>query len=104
MKAIEYYAKYSPRILNPERAEDEINKALFALVLDLSVEVGEIMNTRRVKKEDAIMAVIQEQNNKWNAISAIFQKNLDGATPMLENGFLNFWILKLKGRSDEAKS
>lgn len=98
MKAIEYYEKYKDRIFEHITVEDgiltfaepEINivvSDMFKEFCDESVELGRKRNT---KCSEAVAALVKEQNQKWNAVSNIFEKK-DGFSVILTDGYKIWW-------------
>lgn len=100
MKAKEYFDNYGPTIMLTK--EEESNKHLYGLLLDMSTEVLEIAKKRSAKKNEAFAAILKEQNEKWNAVGRLFTKTY-GNNPLAENGFRDFWINRLPELKDYLK-
>lgn len=93
MKAKEYYAKYGELLMNPETDKE----ALANLLTDFCKETDEVLKRRKAHTNKAALAVIDEFNDKWNAICEMFP------TPTLKrNGYLAFWYPKLGITKEEA--
>lgn len=93
MKAKEYYAKYGERLMNPETDKE----ALADLLTDFVDETTKIIKQRKVSTNKAVLAVIDELNNKWNALCEMFP------TPtLIRNAYLTFWYPKLGITKEEA--
>ena len=90
MKAIELYEKYKDQ-LDPKSSLATRQEAVKNILLDLSTEVSKICEERKVQRISAVIAVIREQNQKWNALCNILLK-LYGTELLIRNGFKNFWL------------
>ncbi len=93
MKAKEYYAKYGEQLMNPETE----NEALANLLSDLVHEAKTLMEQRKVRTDKSTLAIIDELNNKWNAISAMFP-----VPTLVRNGYLTYWYKKLGITKEDA--
>lgn len=91
MKAIEYFEKY-------KSTTDDLS--MYKMLGDFSAEANDIVVNRHCQTDEAFVAVLKEQNQKWNAVVNLFEKNC-GVSPIIRNGFLKYWnsklLLKLKG-------
>lgn len=89
MKAKEYYDKYSATILtNPQTIPN--------LLMAFNTDTREICEKRHAVQNTAVVAVLREQNGKWNALVRLFQKaNVNGKSPIKENGFKIFWLKRM---------
>lgn len=88
MKAKEYYEQYGIAVLAESYHEskyDELTKLISAFLKEMKATLKE----RHVSTDRGTVAIIREFNNKWNALSAIFEKK-HGVTPLNRNGFLKF--------------
>lgn len=70
MKAKDYYAKYGERLMNCEGSE--YKEAFHELVREFIDEMNSVVKQRKVRTEKAYLAVIDEFNNKWNALCEMF--------------------------------
>lgn len=124
MKAIEYYEKYHSRFFKPKtihymdktgntpmmnsfqtvepEAREAISSALADLILEFSKEVETICKMRNCRYDDGVQAVLKEQNQKWNALSNLFEKNL-GVSPLKRDGFTHFWSKCLEDNNGTAQ-
>ena len=68
MKAKDYFKKYEARLVNTDTAHD----AACELIQEFAHECSEMMKTRNAKSEKAVRAIIEELNNKWNALAGMF--------------------------------
>ena len=91
MKAKEYYERIMAK--NPQTA-DEMANAVGDVVDSLNKEAKEIIKKRNIRRDDAVRAVIREQNNKWNAIVGLFEKK-QGISPIRRNAFLDAWVKQM---------
>lgn len=87
MKAKEYIEKYRSGI---ESFEYETRRtAAFDLIKEMSQEATELMAKRGVLRESAIVAVMKEMNDKWNAIVKEFPDVLQ------KDGFKRLWLHRM---------
>lgn len=91
MKAKEYYELIMAK--NPQTA-DEMANAVGDVVDGLNKEAKEIIKKRNIRRNDAVRAVIREQNNKWNAIAGLFEKK-QGISPIRRNAYLDAWVKEI---------
>ena len=83
MKAKEYYEQIIAK--NPQTA-DEMANAVGEVVEGLHQEAKDMIKQRKIKRGDALRAVIRELNDKWNAIAGLFEKK-QGVSPIRRNAF-----------------
>lgn len=100
MKAKEYYEKYNHLIpVLPDVAK--LEEVLLSIFHDFEKEQTEIIAKRHAQRDDAAVAIIREQNQKWNALVRIFEENHEGRSPIKRDGFKHVWerrVPALKGR------
>lgn len=99
--AKQYYKAYRERLAahrddegkvvmdNPEEAHKAVQELLMAFVQ----ESKEIIKKRNLKNDRSLMAVINEQNNKWNSLCACFDP------PVLKNDTYRKIVYKMLGIS-----
>lgn len=93
MKAKEYYAIYSAKLMDPER-EDQ---ALADILADFAEEATTLMKQRKASSDKSVLAIIDELNNKWNALCEMFP------VPTLNrNGYQVYWYKKLGITKEDA--
>ena len=97
MKAKDYYDQYGEAVLQesltPESAgTEQLTKLMVAFVR----EMKEIITERGVKTDRGAVAVIKEQNEKWNALCALFERNL-GRPVLKRNGFAAYIKTEIPG-------
>ena len=102
MKAKDYYEQYGEAVLS-ESYHDGKNDELSKLAIAFMREMKEIIDERHIKTDRATVAVIKEQNEKWNALSAIYEKK-HGVTPLKRNGFLALMKMEIPELSIYLKS
>ena len=73
MKAIGYFEKYGEQICK-EFEQGEGVKTVSDMAIAFLAEGADIMETRHVSTDAGALAVIKEQNQKWNALCSIFEK------------------------------
>ena len=88
MKAKDYYDQYGTAVLAESYHDDQTDE-LSKLVRAFLAEMKEIIAARHVHSDRGTVAVIREQNDKWNALCAIFEK-VHGVSPIKRNGFMAF--------------
>ena len=88
MKAKDYFEKYEDLIFSDIREESTTYTT--KLLVELSKEVDTLYKNRRGKSNSALVGVIKEINQKWNAIGTLFEKKY-GVSPLKRNGFLEYW-------------
>lgn len=88
MKAKEYYEQIMSK--NPQTA-DEMANAIGDVVDGLNKEAKDIIKQRKVRRNDAVRAVVRELNDKWNAIVGLFEKK-QGKSPIRRNAFWDAWV------------
>jgi hypothetical protein len=93
MKAYEYYAVHCEQMM-AAKDDNELTDKIYDLFVAMSGEVKTIIEARHTTREESIVAVIEEQNQKWNAIARIFYKNHE-KSPIQQDGFKNLWLVKL---------
>lgn len=89
MKAKEYFEKYETLILT-DASTGEVGH-IKQLLYDLSGEAQELCKSRKAVTDDAAIAVLKEQDQKWNAICSLYKKKYDSC-PVPRNMFKKFWI------------
>lgn len=85
MKAKEYY-----KMIEETTTKDELLEVVNKIIDCLNEEAKELMKSRHVKTDRRLVAILREMNDKWNAISALFEKN-HGISPLARNAFLRAW-------------
>ena len=88
MKAKEYFEKYDELIIKDHIA-GSIESAK-KLLIELSVESKNICEARHVKRDAAVVSVLKETNQKWNAICSLYEKKY-GVSPLNRNAFIEYW-------------
>ena len=97
MKAIDYY---NIMMEYPQTA-DGIAESVGRVVDMMNTEAKELIARRRAVRDSAVAAIIREQNNKWNAIIAIYEKK-NGNCPLARNAIWKHWA-KLISKINEYK-
>lgn len=102
MKAKEYYEKYRRLIFEVEdglkattangtavlvpREEDALNQIAFDVFKEYMEESQKLAEKRKIFKPYGLKSLIEETNDKWNAMCSLFEKAY-GETPFRRNGF-----------------
>lgn len=92
MKAIQYFEQYKTRLMSSDKKES--NSTIEELFLKYSDEVIEIAKKRRVISDKSFLAIINEQNQKWNALCRLLEREYQ-VSVLKKDGFKNFWLKKL---------
>lgn len=92
MKAKEYYEKYEFSLHSNDDAT--INKGLSDMMLEMARESEKMIQGRHAKSNSALVGVLNEQNNKWNAVITLDEKKYGGSM-IARNGFKAFWLHKM---------
>ena len=92
MKAEEYYNKFSKDII--EAYEQDNSQPVINLLTEMLEEGQEIMKSRNVRMDKAAVSVIKEQNQKWNKLARMFEKEY-GFSPIVRDGLLKYEISKI---------
>ena len=87
MKAKECIEKYRSGLKSYDF--EEIEKAINDLIIEMSQEATKIMAQRGAVRVSAIVAVMKEQNDKWNAIVKEFPEILQ------RDGFKRLWLHRM---------
>lgn len=99
MKAKEYYEKFKGLA---EAEDTEAGEICWSILMAFSDDMLEVCKVRNVKRNEAVVGVIKEQNQKWNAMIHIFEKK-HGECMLAPNGFLHFWMKKLELKETEIE-
>lgn len=93
MKVQDYYMKYK-EYFEDAKDESEINNIITEIVKEMNQELFEITNKRQIKTDRAVLAVVKEMNQKWNALIRIFEKEKIQCF-MKVDGFKSMWMNRL---------
>lgn len=92
MKAVTYYEKYKQIMV--EDNEETCKNHILSLFKDFCEEMEVMVNTHHVGSDEAMISLIREQNQKWNALSNIFIKH-HGLSPLKNDAFKLYWSEKM---------
>lgn len=84
MKAKEYIAKYREAFESEDI--ERIKEAATDMYVEFSHESADMSKSRGVKRNSALVAVLEEQNNIWNAVVRAFPEIL------AKDGFKLGWL------------
>ena len=87
-KAREYLAKYGDAIFR--EAEEEKNDAAVEMFKEFASEARKICEMRHAKLDRAVVAVILEQNRKWNAVVRLFAEKY-GVDILKRDGVISYF-------------
>ena len=93
MKAKQYYERFAYRLLNKNTPETNV-AAVLILLEDFDKETIELFKIRNCVRNSASLAILKEQNQKWNAIVSLFEHR-NGQSPLRRNGYGELWEKKL---------
>ena len=94
MKAIEYYNTYGASIMD-EISEQKTHQAVQSFLNAFEDESIHAMKSRKPNNERAVVAVLKQQNRKWNSICWLFEREY-GHTPFKRNAYWNIMSKELK--------
>ena len=97
MKAIDYYEKYKDNLCSDK--ECEIQEAIINLVHDFSKEASDLSIKRQISRPSGLVAILDEQNQKWNALYHIFEVKY-GKAPINRDGFRRFCLVRMPDLKD----
>lgn len=86
MKAKEYFEKYGTRLADPK----ESTNAAIEMFMEMADEVTKIAEQRHAKTDRAVISIIHEINDRWNAVASMIEKT-PSVNVLIRNGFLKFW-------------
>lgn len=92
MNAIQYFEQYKTRLMSSD--EKESYSAIEEIFLKFSDEVREIAKKRHVMLDKSFLAIINEQNQKWNALCRLLEREYQ-VSVLKKDGFKEFWLKKL---------
>lgn len=95
MKAKDYYKKYADRLIDPESSITAITE----LIRDFANETGQLMDCRGVKTDRACEAIINEMNDKWNALARMFPVEV-----LKQNGWRDYFWTCLNAAQKEKRN
>ena len=95
MKAKDYYKKYADRLLSPEESVTAVTE----LIKDFAAETKQLMDSRGAKTDRACEAIINEMNDKWNALARMFPVEV-----LKYNGWRDyFWTCLNNAQKEKAQ-
>ena len=92
MKAKDYFDKYHQQIWEEANAMMTGTNVVLTdgpmaqMFIEFATEMKDIIKLRNAKTDNAVLAIIAEQNQKWNAVVRLFEKKY-GQSPIKRNGF-----------------
>ena len=84
MKAKEYFVKYKNGLASENRNTYVL--AFHEMYQEMFKECVDTMHTRQIKRNDAVVSVFKEMNERYNALCRLLAKEY-GNSPIKENGF-----------------
>ena len=84
MKAKDYFNKYKNGLASENK--DTYVLTFREMYQEMYNECVDTMLTRQIKKNDAVVSVFKEMNEKYNALCRLLAKEY-GNSPIKENGF-----------------
>lgn len=96
MNAKAYFDKYVGLIESATETK-KLDDLAVDIYIEISNEATAIVTARKidtVRNPRAIIAVMEEQNQKWNALGRLFHKHF-GDSFLKENGFIKSWIARV---------
>lgn len=95
MNELEYYEKYKDNILMSMTDSEKNQNLVQSIFGDFSEEVLIIIKQRKAQCQSALASIISEQNQKWNKLECIIEKNHSFGL-LREDGFAAAWADLLK--------
>lgn len=89
MKARDYFEKYDTLIMEEQKTAKLAQPK--KLLLEMSDEVTAVCKQRKAVKDEAVIAVLKEINQKWNAICRMYEKKY-GVSPLNYDAFRCYWM------------
>jgi hypothetical protein len=68
VKAKEYAEEFKKRVDIDNPNEEDLAKAMYWIMLEMSAEGQAIVESRKCYENSAVIAVLQEQDQKWKAV------------------------------------
>lgn len=84
MKAKDYFNKYKNGLASENK--DAYVLTFREMYQEMFKECVDTINTRQIKRNDAVVSVFKEMNEKYNALCRLLAKEY-GKSPIKENGF-----------------
>lgn len=84
MNAKEYFEKYHNGLFEEYQSGEK--KYLSNLLKEMLLEVSDILKKRKIQFDRAAIAVVKEQNDKWNALANLLEKKY-GVVILKRDGF-----------------
>ena len=94
MKAKDYFEKYKEP-LHQAADKEARGKIVIEIFIEMSAEGSQLGKTRNIQREEALMAIIEEMNGKWNALVRLVEKEF-GAGVLVRDVFRKVWTEQLK--------
>jgi len=94
MKAKDYFEKYKEP-LRRSADKDTRSNIVAEIFIEMSAEGNQLGKTRNIQREEALMAIIEEMNGKWNALVRLVEKEF-GAGVLVRDTFRKVWAEQLK--------
>lgn len=91
MKAKKYFQKYGERLQNPETVDAALNDLVGDFLDETKAMIEQRKNNLGTLSDKACTAILEEMNNKWNALASRLPNVL------LRNGFKNFFMSFMNG-------
>lgn len=96
MKAADLFEKYSLELHGPETPPEKLNDVVYRILMEFCNESKDILEKRHIKYDSGMIAVLREQNDKWNCLARMLEKTW-GFSYLKKDGFKLFWENELKG-------
>lgn len=94
MKAKDYFEKYREPLHQTANKEAR-GKIITDIFIEMSAEGSQLGKTRNIQREEALTAIIEEMNGKWNALVRLVEKEF-GAGVLVRDVFRKVWAEQLK--------
>ena len=94
MKAKDYFEKYREPLYQAADKEAR-GKIVTEIFIEMSAEGSQLGKTRNIQRQEALIAIIEEMNGKWNALVRLVEKEF-GAGVLVRDMFRKVWAEQLK--------
>lgn len=96
MTAIEYYNKYGKAIMDEIQNKPGQHSALQSFLDSFQNETVKILNSRIIRRDRAVVAVMMQQNRKWNDLCHIIEQHYR-YTPIKRNAYWRIMKREIPG-------
>ena len=96
MTAVDYYHYYGKPIMEEIATHPGEHEKIQAFLNAFTKESIEIMQSRRIVRDRGVVAVLKQQNRKWNDFCHLVEQNY-GYTPIKRNAYWKIMKREIPG-------